>query len=83
MTCSQMQSNPCESCIHKWECWDQRGYCNQYKSKEEVIKQIEALNNANQTAPAEGAISANEGGREPSLLRQPCGDSDILREELA
>jgi hypothetical protein len=55
-------NSPCESCIHKWECWDQRGYCNQYKSKEEVIKQIEALNEnqtplAMRTVPAEQADS--------------------------
>ena len=53
-------NSPCESCIHKWECWDQRGYCNQYKSKEEVIKQIEALNNANQTTPAKSTIPTEQ-----------------------
>jgi len=53
-------NSPCDSCIHQWECWDQRGYCNQYKSREEVIKQIESLNNANQTTPAEGAIPTKQ-----------------------
>lgn len=52
-------NSPCESCIHKWECWDQRGYCNQYKSKEEVIKQIEALNE-NQTPLAMRTVPAKQ-----------------------
>ena len=34
----------CDECIHQWECWDQRGLCNQYKSKEELRKQIEGIN---------------------------------------
>ena len=52
-------NSPCDSCIHKWECWDQRGYCNQYKSKEEVIREIEKLNET-ETAFAEVAIPADQ-----------------------
>lgn len=52
-------NSPCDSCIHKWECWDQRGYCNQYKSKEEVIKEIESLN-ANQATSSESAVPTDK-----------------------
>lgn len=56
-------NSPCDSCIHKWECWDQRGYCNQYKNREEVIKEIESLN-ANQATFAEVPVSTDETAEE-------------------
>ena len=34
----------CDECVHQWECWDQRGFCNQFRSKEELRREIEKLN---------------------------------------
>ena len=75
----------CEQCPLRDGCIERRGICRDYilymERVEKVREQIEKLNETKET-PAEGAISANESGREPSLLCQPCGDSDILREEF-
>ena len=45
----------CDECLHQWECWDQRGLCNQYKSKEELRKQIESINQKYRTAGRSGS----------------------------
>ena len=75
----------CDTCPLRDGCIERRGICRDYilyqERVERVQKEIEKLNETKE-ASAEGTISANKGGREPSLLRQPCGDSDILREEL-
>lgn len=34
----------CDDCIHQWECVEQRGRCREFKSKEEIRKQIESIN---------------------------------------
>ena len=44
MTCSQTQSNPCESCLHNFECFEKRGRCREYKDLKGVIEDIEMLN---------------------------------------
>ena len=75
----------CDTCPLREGCSERIGLCNAYlqyqKRVERIRKQIEKLNETKE-ASAEIAVPANEGGREPSLLRQPCRGSDILREEL-
>ena len=75
----------CDTCPLRDGCYEKRGLCRDYilymERVERIQKQIEKLNETKET-PAEGAVPTNEGGGEPSLLRQPCGDSDILREEF-
>ena len=44
MTCSQMQSNPCEDCLYYPICMERRGICTEYKTLAEVRKEIEMLN---------------------------------------
>ena len=75
----------CEQCPLREGCIERRGICRDYILYQERIegvkKEIEKLNETKETS-SEGTIPTNEGGGEPSLLRQPCGDSDILREEF-
>ena len=75
----------CDTCPLREGCIERRGICRDYilyqERVERVQKEIEKLNETKETS-SKIAIPANEGGREPSLLRQPCRGSDILREEL-
>ena len=75
----------CDTCPLRDGCIERRGICRDYilyqERVERIQKEIEKLNEIEKTL-AEIAIPTNEGGGEPSLLRQPCGDSDILREEF-
>lgn len=72
----------CDECIHQWECWDQRGFCNQFKSREELRKEIEMLNQKQgsaisgradkgdlQEARDRDLCSGNEGGRNPECVQ--------------
>ena len=34
----------CDKCLHQWECMEQRGQCTEYKTLEQVRKEIEELN---------------------------------------
>ena len=76
----------CDECLHQWECWDQRGLCNQFKSKEELRKQIEGINQkyraAERTGTNKGSIQkasdlqqqqAHEGCRAPVPVQTKAG----------
>lgn len=40
----------CDDCIHQWECWEQRGQCREFVSREEIRRQIEMLNKTYKSA---------------------------------
>ena len=63
----------CDECLHQWECWDQRGLCNQFKSKEELRRQIESINQKYRTAGRSGTDegSVQETG-DLQQLEAPC-----------
>ena len=82
----------CDECLHQWECWDQRGLCNQFKSKEELRRQIESINQKYRTAGRSGTdegsvqetgdlqqLEAHEGCRAPVPV-QPETDSSTEKE---
>ena len=53
----------CESCLHLFECMEQRGRCREYKDLEEVRKDIEMLNQkAKLTACSEADKADNRQG---------------------
>ena len=80
----------CDECVHQWECWDQRGLCNQFKSKEELRREIEKLNEdykktAGRSGADKGGIQeagrgnlrpGNAGDRDPERLSsEACADA--------
>lgn len=56
----------CDTCPLRNGCFERRGLCRDYilymERVERTRKQIESLNNANQTTPAEGTVPADKGG---------------------
>ncbi|MBQ2299570.1 MAG: hypothetical protein II278_09390 [Bacteroidaceae bacterium] len=52
--------NPCEECIHKPVCMEQRGQCTEYKTLEMIRNEIRMLNE-NQAPPAVRSVPADEG----------------------
>ena len=83
------------SLYHQYQIYNERRENQRQRSERKLNSDIAALRelikinkdamqklNEIEKTLAEIAIPTNEGGGEPSLLRQPCGDSDILREEF-
>lgn len=46
MTCLQMQSNPCDLCIHNSECAERRGACAEFKTLNMIRREIIDINDA-------------------------------------
>ena len=49
----------CDDCLHQSICMEQRGRCTEYKSREEIRRQIESINKKYKTTRRTGA---NAGG---------------------
>lgn len=87
----------CDDCLHQWECWEQRGRCKEYRSKEEVRNQIEMLNqkygsaisrradkSGLQEASRRRLAAGDEGSRDPERVQPEAGaDPEAETEETS
>jgi endonuclease IV len=52
--------NPCKQCIHFAHCFERRGKCASYKTRKEVIADIERINKAYRTEAANAEQGVQE-----------------------
>ena len=63
--------NPCRACLHFRICYERRGKCKEFITREEVQEQIEYINQAYRAR----AANAEQGVQEAPLARD--GDGQI------
>lgn len=64
----------CDDCLHQSICMEQRGRCTEYKSREEIRRQIESINKKYKIT---GRTGANAGGisKASRVLQQQAPES--------
>ena len=69
------QVNPCDSCIHNFECAERRGACTEFKTLEMIRREIIDINNAYKAEAAAGTAAGDQAADPQKSLRRRDMDS--------